>query len=113
MLIQYLLILVLIATLVITLKRARQGVVSWGEAALWSVLWIAAGVVILMPEATSVIARLFGVGRGVDLVMYAAVTLLFVLVFKAFLTLDRLERTLTDIVRKDALTDLPKGPKNE
>jgi hypothetical protein len=109
MLIQFILLLVLISAFGVTWKRARQSVISMREAVMWSMLWIAAAVVILLPNTTTVIANLVGVGRGVDLVVYAAVTLLFVLVFKAFLSLDRLERTLTDMVRKDALKDVPKN----
>lgn len=108
MLIQYLLVFVLAVTFYVTLKRARQGVIRWTEAALWSVLWVAAAVVILLPDTTNGIAHLFGVGRGVDVVIYGAITLLFILVFKIFISLDRMDRHLTDIVRKDALRDLDK-----
>ena len=111
MFIQFVLTAVLLVTLFVTLKRARQGVISWREAALWSLLWIAAGIVILLPETTNAIAQLFGVGRGVDAVIYGAITLLFILVFKAFLSLDRMERNLTDMVRKDALRGLPDNGK--
>ena len=107
MLIQLILTIILAIMLVVTLRRARQGVISWAESALWSMLWIAAAIVILLPQTASVIARLFGVGRGVDIIVYASVTLLFVLVFRLFLTLDRLEQKLTDIVRRDALRDMP------
>lgn len=109
MFIQFVLTVVLLITLVVTLKRARQGVISWLEALLWSLLWVVAAVVILLPETTTLVAQLFGVGRGVDAVIYGAITLLFILVFKVFLSLDRMERNLTDIVRKDALKDLPGG----
>lgn len=113
MLIQFILLLVLVSAFAVTWKRASQSVISRREAVMWSVLWIVAGIVILLPNTTTIIANLVGVGRGVDLVVYAAVTLLFVLVFKAFLTLDRLERTLTDLVRKDALKDVPEEKRHE
>jgi hypothetical protein len=106
MLIQILLVLVLAMTFFVTLKRARQGVIRWSEAIAWSVLWVVAAIVVLLPDTTSVVANLFGVGRGVDVVIYGAITLLFILVFKVFLSLDRMEKKLTDIVRKDALKDL-------
>lgn len=112
MLIQFVLLIILAAVFITTWKRAKQTVISWREAMLWSVLWIVAALVILLPDSTSVVARLFGVGRGVDIVIYASITLLFVLVFKAFLTLDRLERSLTDVVRKEALRELPKEEKH-
>ena len=106
MLIQFILAIVLLLALVVTWKRAQQTVISFREAVVWSVLWIAAGIVVLLPDTTSVLARLVGVGRGADLAMYAAVTLLFVLVFKLFLSLDRIERNLTALVQRDALRDL-------
>ncbi len=108
MLIQLVLIISLALALYVTWRRARQNVISWREALGWSLLWIMAAVVILLPDTTTIVARWVGVGRGVDLVLYASVVALFFLVFKIFLSLDRLERRLTDIVRKDALKDLTK-----
>ena len=107
MLIQIVLIVSLIIALVVTWKRAKQAVISWREALGWSVLWVIAAVVILLPQTTTTVANFFGVGRGVDFVLYASVVTLFFLVFKIFLTLDRVERRLTDVVRKDALKELP------
>jgi len=105
--IQILLTLVLLIALAVTWKRAKENVIRKREAFLWSLVWIIAAVVILLPETTSFVANLLGVGRGVDLVLYASVVVLFFLVFKLFTSLDRLEKLLTDIVRKDALRDLP------
>lgn len=107
MLIQFVLVLALVTALAVTWKRAKQAVISWREALGWSILWILAAVVILLPQTTTTVANFFGVGRGVDLVLYASVVTLLFLVFKIFLTLDRLERRLTDVVRKDALKELP------
>lgn len=104
--IQILLILSLLVATAITWRRAKEGVIRFREAILWTLVWIAAGVVIILPETTSAVAHLLGVGRGVDLVLYASVVLLFFLVFKLFTSLDRLEKILTDIVRKDALRDV-------
>jgi hypothetical protein len=42
----------------------------------------------------------------VDLVVYASVAGLFFLVFKLFIQHERLERKLTDMVRRDALRDM-------
>lgn len=107
MLIQFVLIVSLALALYMTWRRAKQGVISWREALGWSALWVVAGAVILLPQTTTTVANFFGVGRGVDFVLYASVVTLFFLVFKIFLSLDRLERRLTDVVRKDALKELP------
>ena len=108
MLIQFVLIIIFLAALVMTWRRAMQGVISRREALAWSVLWIGAGIVVALPQTTTVVANFFGVGRGVDFILYGAVLALFVLVFKIFVTLEGLDRKLTDIVRKEALRDLEK-----
>ncbi|MFA4955068.1 MAG: DUF2304 domain-containing protein [Patescibacteria group bacterium] len=109
MLIQFVILAVLIGALFMTWKRARQGVISFVEALAWSLLWIGAGVVVLLPQTATLVANFFGVGRGADFVIYGSVVLLFVLVFQIFISLDRLERKLTEMVRREALKDLPKN----
>ena len=103
MFIQIILIALLAVMLSVTVRRARQGVIRWGEAFLWSALWIAAAIMILLPQTTSIIARVAGVGRGVDAIVYLSVTLLFVLVFRAFVLMDKLEQQLTEVTRHQAL----------
>src|SRR3989338_2823308 len=44
---------------------------------LWSVFWVVVASVVLLPQVTSVMAAWLGVGRGVDLVLYLSVALLF------------------------------------
>jgi hypothetical protein len=106
--IQIVLVIALLVAIAMTWRRAKEGIIRAREAVLWSLVWIIAAVVILLPETTSFVASLLGVGRGVDLVLYASVVVLFFLIFKLFTSIDRLEKHLTDIVRKDALRDLPK-----
>ena len=108
MLIQIVLIAILLAALLMTWKRATQNVISMREALTWSLLWIAAGVVIALPWTTTVVANFFGVGRGSDFILYGSVVALFILVFKIFIALDKLDRKLTDIVQRDALKEVPK-----
>jgi small membrane protein len=106
MLIQFVLIIALVVALFVTWKRAYQNVISRLEAFMWSVAWIVAAGVIILPQTTTTVANFFGVGRGVDFVLYASVITLFFLMFNIFIKLDRLDRKLTDVVRKDALKDV-------
>ena len=108
MLIQIVLLFIIASALLMTWKRARQRVITLREALAWSLLWVGAGIGIALPWTTTRVANFFGVGRGSDFVIYGSVILLFVLVFKMFIALDKLDRKLTDIVRRDALKDLPK-----
>ena len=106
MLIQFLLIGILALVLIVTWRRARQRVIPPIEAVAWSLLWIGAIIFVLLPNVTTTIAQFFGVGRGADFVLYGSVVALFLFVFKLFVLHEKLEHTLTEIVRHDALRDL-------
>lgn len=104
--IQFLLVLIILSAVAVVWKRVRERVISMREAFLWTILWAIAIVIILLPNTTSVVARWLGVGRGADLVLYASIVALFLLVFKVFVSLDKLDHKLTELVRRDALRDL-------
>lgn len=105
--IQILLVGFLLVALRTTWRRQRENAISRREALAWSVLWLAAATVIILPQTTTTVAQWVGVGRGVDMVLYASIVGLFFLVFRLFVAFDKLERQLTDIVRREALKDLP------
>lgn len=75
----------------------------------WFILWLAVAVVTILPDTASYFANLLGVGRGVDLVVYLALLLIFYLLFKIFLRLERGEQQLTKVVRELALREKQKG----
>lgn len=103
MLIRILLWIVLALALAMTWRRAKQGAVRFLEAAAWSVVWVAAGVVVARPEVTTSVAQFLGLGRGADLILYAAVITLLILVFQLHVAHHKLERQLTELVRREAL----------
>jgi len=107
MLIQIVLIVVLGVALLLTWRRARERVIRRREALLWTVLWLGAALVVLWPDVTTRVAEFVGIGRGADLAVYGSVILLFILVFRLHVALDKLERNITKLVRKDSLRDLP------
>ena len=104
--IQILLSIVLVASLWLIWRRVRQAAVGRGVAALWTLGAIAGLIVTWIPDVASRAADFFGVGRGADLVVYLALLLLFGLVFQLYVSHVKLQRELTELVRKDALKDL-------
>lgn len=106
MLIQIILVSIMVLAFGMTWRRFRQRVIPLREALAWSLLWIVATGIVMVPNVTTMIAQFVGVGRGADLVLYASVPTLFLLVFKLFIQHEQLERKLTDVVRRDALRDL-------
>jgi len=73
----------------------------WG--AFWLAFWIGVGVVVALPWTTSLLAARLGVTRGVDLVIYVSVIVLFYLVFRLTLKIEKLEGNITKLVREIAL----------
>ncbi len=91
------------AAMLLTWRRVRQGVLRWFEGVLWTGIWVGACAVLWRPEATTVVANLFGIGRGADFILYSAVILLTFGWFTLALAFDRMERRLTKMVEAQAL----------
>lgn len=106
--IQFLLVIILFSAMAVTWKRLKERVISLTETIVWSIVWLTAIVIVMLPNTTSIVANWLGVGRGADLVLYASVIGLFLFVFKLYLSLDHMDHTLTELIRREALRDLPK-----
>lgn len=61
---------------------------------------------ILFPNKTNTIANILGVGRGADLLFYVCILLFLFFVLKLFNRIRRLEKTLTELIRKDAIDEV-------
>ena len=103
LLIQIVLVGMLLIATVMTWKRSREQAISYREAILWTLLWSMASVAVILPQTTTILARVFGVGRGVDVILSASVVMLFIALFRLHVSVERLERKLTDLVRMEAL----------
>jgi small membrane protein len=70
---------------------------------------------ILFPEYTNVIAKKLGVGRGADLLFYTCILFFLFIIIKLFARIRRLEKTLTELVRKQSKdkAHLPDEPGNK
>ncbi len=71
----------------------------------WLAFWLSAGAVVLWPDSSSWLATVLGVGRGVDLMLYLSVMLIFYLLFRIFVRLEKQEKEITKLVRKMALDE--------
>ncbi len=75
----------------------------------WLALWLLAAAALRWPEATTAAARLLGIGRGADVVLYTAVLAGLIIALRLSLGQRRLERQMTLIVREMALA-APQAP---
>lgn len=69
---------------------------------LWAVFWLVIALVAFFPATISWLAALVGVGRGVDLAIYIAIFVLFYIIFKMNSRLNKIEKNISEIVRKNA-----------
>ena len=84
--------------------RLKEGVITTRMAFFWFFIWIAALVGITLPATTTKIAEFFGVGRGVDIIVYISLALLFYLVFRIYVMIEDLRHQITYIIREIALS---------
>lgn len=92
--------------------RLKEGVISSRMAFFWFLIWIAALIGITLPATTTRIAEFFGVGRGVDIIVYISLALLFYLVFRIYVMIEDLRHQITYIIREIALSGSSKIRKN-
>lgn len=71
----------------------------------WLILWIAILIVFWVPDSTGYLAQLLGITRGADLMIYVSVLLIFYLLFKISVRLNKIEESITRIVRGRALSE--------
>lgn len=105
MLIQIVLSLVLLFALVMTWRRAAQQAIRSLAAVAWSAVWFVAAFFIWQPDASTKIAHFVGVGRGADLILYTSIIVLLLLVFRLHVVHDKLEKALTELVRREAMRE--------
>ena len=70
-----------------------------------ALIWLLSGIAVWKPEITMKVARLLGIGRGADLVLYVFVIFFIAAFFYFQGQFQRLESHLTTIVRHLALSD--------
>ena len=86
-------------------KKYRLGETKLKELVLWSIFWIVAGIITIVPNSTYIVANFVGIGRGADLVIYVSLALLFYILFRVFYRLEKIEKNITQITRELALKD--------
>lgn len=72
---------------------------------LGAVIWLAAGASVLRPDLTITVAKMMGIGRGADLILYMFVVAFLLASFYVYNRMAQLEGVLTSIVRQMAIRD--------
>ncbi len=89
----------------------RGGSIRFGALSFWLMIWVFATIAIFYPEETTRIARILGIGRGVDVVVYSAIAVLFYLVFRLHVYLENIRSEISRLIREVSLQEVKKGKK--
>jgi len=87
------------------IKQKQSNKINLLSFVFWFILWIIIAVVFYLPETTSYLANIVGIGRGVDLAVYTSIIIVFYLLFRVFIRLNKIDREITKIVREKAIKD--------
>lgn len=105
MIIQVIIILFVFFVLAKLTVRYQAEDITTREFVIWLVFWFLVVAATLMPHKTDVVAKWVGVGRGADLLTYVSVIVLFFIVFRILVWLEKIDKDITGIVRAIALLD--------
>ena len=89
----------------------RGGSLRFGALTFWLLIWAVALIAIFYPEETTRVARLLGIGRGVDIVVYASIAILFYLVFRLHVYLENIRSEISRLIREVSIKEVKKGKK--
>jgi len=109
--IQVLIIIFALFAMSRAILRFRDGKLTKSEFLFWLAVWLAIIVFAFTPNLTTQISILIGIGRGMDLLMYVSVIVLFYLMFRLYVKAESLEKDITFLVRKFAIENDKKEKK--
>lgn len=93
------------------LLRKRDKQLTPKEFTFWSLIWFSVILIAFVPEIIVIISEFFGIGRGVDFLTYIGLTLLFYMVFKIIVKMEKLQEEITKLTRTIALQNVKKNKK--
>ncbi len=78
--------------------------------AVWTIFWLGVLILVFKQDLVSQAAHSLGVSRGVDLVIYISLIVIFYFVYKILVLINDLDGKITQIIRKIAINEAKKRP---
>ena len=108
MFLQILITILVIVALSAVVQKRKQNKLSLSQALNWFIMWLGVLIVFWYPESTSYLASSLGIGRGADLIVYTAILIMFYMIFKMYMRMDKLNSQITKVVRKVGIDETTK-----
>ncbi len=77
--------------------RFRGKELSLAGAIFWSFIWFTIFIVAIFPSSSVELAKIIGIGRGADSAFFISILLLFYLIFRLYIKLDKIDKDLTKL----------------
>ena len=94
------LVLAVLVKLVIDLKKGK---ITLNKFYLWALAWIALAVIVFFPNMVIFLAKSIGIERPQDLPIYVSIIVLFYIIFKIGVKIEKIEQEITNLVKRLAL----------
>ena len=82
--------------------RTRDKKLTIPEFAFWMFVWLGLIIAAFFPGLISRVAEIVGIGRGVDIIIYMSIGVLFYLIFRIYVKIEEIEQEITFVVRQIA-----------
>ncbi|MFA6536834.1 MAG: DUF2304 domain-containing protein [Patescibacteria group bacterium] len=105
---QVLIFLVILYIIIKSFYRFTKKEITFWLFLVWLVIWLAVLAVNFFPMSVTWLANFVGIGRGVDLMTYCALIIVFWLLFKAHVRIKNLEKKFSRLVSRLALKEKQK-----
>jgi hypothetical protein len=102
---QVLFLILSILLILIGIKFYKDKKLSTHTCLLWILLWILVIIFDLLPNTTSFLAHLFGLGRGLDILLILGIFGAFYLIFRLYLKIDALNQNINKLVTQIAISN--------
>lgn len=113
LIVQVILIILILFPISRVFLRFKDGQLTPPFFVFWLTVWTTALIILIFPSLTTKIARTVGINRGIDVVVYLSIAVLFYLVFRIYVSIENIRKEISDVVRTVSYKNIKKPRKRK
>ncbi len=79
--------------------RIKEKAITKGEFFFWGAIWTLLIIFAVSPRWTDLLSKPLGIERGIDLIIYFSVILLLYMIFRIYVRIENMDKTITTVIR--------------